>query len=83
MERKKILIRGIYKSPNSGIENHANLFNILNYDYIKVHKNIVIVGDFNFLTKFAGTVLLKTRVLVEQRPLHKHPPPPIHTQSKQ
>ena len=41
--KEKILIKGLYKSPNSGIKNHANLFNILNDDYIKVHKNIVMI----------------------------------------
>lgn len=46
--RDKVLIGGIYKSPNTSIENHFKLFELMQCEYVKSHKNVVIVGDFNF-----------------------------------
>ena len=45
---EKLLIGGIYKSPNCDSENHEELFSMLRNEHIKGHKNLILVGDFNF-----------------------------------
>lgn len=44
----KLLIGGIYKSPNSDMSNHDYLFELLSNEFVVQHKNLILVGDFNF-----------------------------------
>ena len=53
---EKVLIGGIYRSPNSSIQNNKKLFDILKSDKTENFQKKIFVGDFNYpRVNFDGT----------------------------
>ena len=45
--KKKMVIGGVYRSPNNSIENSQKVWNAIKKATEKYKENVLIVGDFN------------------------------------